>query len=256
VVEEMSRLLEAGIDHLHLCDSEFNLPPFHAVEVCRQIIQRGLGTKVRWYTYASPVPFSDAMAALFRRAGCVGINFGVDSGVDSLLRILGRDFTVEDLQRTAAICHRQGIIFMYDLLLGGPGETRESLRQTIELMKRLSPHRVGASLGVRIFPGTKLAEMVRKEGPLSRNPSIRGAVDGNTSFFAPVFFLSSALEPEPEQYLAQLIDGDERFFIGAKSDVDQNYNYNDNSLLVQAIKRGYRGAFWDILRRISEKDKP
>lgn len=117
----------------------------------------------------------------------------MDSGDDRMLHTLGRDFTSDDLAHTTAICHQQGLVFMYDLLLGGPGETRQTLEQTIELMKRLSPSRVGAALGVRIFPGTELANMVRKMGPLQANPSLRGTVDDNEQFFAPIFYLSAAL---------------------------------------------------------------
>jgi radical SAM superfamily enzyme YgiQ (UPF0313 family) len=256
VAREIEALLEQGIDHLHFCDSEFNIPEAHAREVCLELVKRGLGEKVRWYTYASPVPFSDELAALLRRAGCAGINFGADSASDGVLRTLGRDFTVQDLERTADICHRQGITFMFDLLLGGPGETRDTLRQTVEAMKRLSPDRVGASLGVRIFPGTELARMVQSQGPLGQNPDLRGAVAQNDSFFAPVFYLSSALGPDPLGYLAELVGGDERFFVGARQGVDQNYNYNDNTALVDAIKSGYRGAFWDILRRLAQGVAP
>lgn len=253
VAKEMALLLEMGIDHFHLCDSEFNLPDSHALAVCSQIIQTGLGDRVRWYIYASPVPFSDELATLMQRAGCAGINFGVDSGVDYMLRNLGRDYTVEEIEQTAKICHRQGLVFMYDLLLGGPGETRESLRQTIETMKRLSPHRIGASLGVRVFPYTRLATLVRKQGHLVQNPNLRGTVHRNNNFFAPVFYLSHALGEGASEYLTQLIGKDERFFIGTKTDIDRNYNYNDNSVLVNAIRKGYRGAFWDILRRIAEE---
>lgn len=255
VAEEMALLLKRGIDHFHLCDSEFNLPISHATAVCEQIIDRGLGSKVRWYTYASPSPFSDELATLLQKAGCAGINFGVDSGVDYMLRTLGRDFTVEDLKQTTSTCHRQGITFMYDLLLGGPGETMDSLQQTIETMKQLSPHRVGASLGVRIFPYTRLAALVRKQGPLNQNPNLHGAVQGNSGFLAPVFYLSSDLGKDASEHLTQLIGKDERFFVGAKDKIDKNYNYNDNSVLVNAIRKGYRGAFWDILRRLSEPEQ-
>jgi len=250
VAHEMEALLNMGIDHLHFCDSEFNLPPSHAQAVCHEITRRGLGSKVRWYAYCSPAPFSEGLATLFQRAGCAGINFGVDSANERMLRTLGRDFTVEDLERTTGICHRQGIVFMYDLLLGGPGETRDSLRQTIETMKRLSPHRVGAALGIRVFPGTRLATLVRREGPTANNPNLHGAKDEN--FFAPIFYLSSALGPDAPHYLAQLIQGDKRFFSAFADAGDQNYNYNQNQLLVEAIKKGYRGAFWDILRRLAE----
>jgi hypothetical protein len=73
-------------------------------------------------------------------------------------------------------------------------------------------------------------------------------------FFAPVFYLSSALGEDALGYLAGLIAGDERFFFMSGEVADQNYNYNENILLMNAIRDGYRGAFWDILRRLSERE--
>jgi len=252
VADEVAALLEMGVGHFHLCDSEFNLPLAHARDVCLEIIRRGLGSKVRWYAYCSPVPFDEELATLFQKGGCAGINFGADSGNDFMLRTLGRNFRVEDLARTAQICHRQGLVFMYDLLQGGPGETRESLRESIDAMKRLSPSRVGASIGVRVFPGTKLASLVRKQGPIGKNPNLQGVIRGNENFFAPIFYLSSALGADAPEYLASLIAGDDRFFSNFPDAGNKNYNYNENILLMQAIKKGYRGAFWDILRRLEE----
>lgn len=250
VVDEIEALLRMGIEHFHFCDSEFNFPPGHAQEICLEIVSRGLGSKVRWYAYCSPAPFSEELATLFPKAGCAGINFGVDSANDQMLCTLDRDFTVDDVARTAQLCHRQGIVFLYDLLLGGPGETGDSLRETIETMKRLSPSRVGASLGVRLFPETRLAAMVRKQGPIEQNPNLRGARD--EKFFTPAFYLSSALGEDAPEYLASIIAGDERFLFMSGEVAGQNYNYNDNTLLTNAIKDGYRGAFWDILRRLSK----
>jgi len=253
VADEIEALLEMGIDHLHLCDSEFNIPEQHARDICREMTARRLGDKLRWYTYATPAGFPRELASLMLKAGCTGINFGVDSGCDRILRSLGRDFTVEDLIRTADACRQEGIISMFDLLLGGPGETGQTLRETVETMKRISPNRVGASLGVRIFSQTRMAEMIRNQGPLNENPSLKGALSGNDNFFAPIYYVSSSLGPHASDYLAQLIDGDERFFFfGATGGADKNYNYNDNTVLSDAIKDGYRGAFWDILRRIWE----
>ncbi len=253
VSDEIEALLEMGIDHLHFCDSEFNIPEQHARDICLEMAARGLGDKLRWYTYATPAGFSQELAALFRKAGCIGVNFGVDSGCDSMLHSLGRDFSVEDLSQTADACRNEGIVSMFDLLLGGPGETRQSLRETIETMKRISPNRVGASLGIRVFPQTRLAEMVRKQGPLNENSSLHGSVSGNDSFFAPIYYISSDLSPDASEYLAQLVDSDDRFFFfGTTAGADKNYNYNDNTILSDAIKAGYRGAFWDILRRIGE----
>ncbi len=69
VVDEIQALLAQGIDCIHLCDAEFNLPASHAEEVCREIVARGLGGRIGWYAYASPAPFDSATAALYLRAG-------------------------------------------------------------------------------------------------------------------------------------------------------------------------------------------
>ncbi|MBN2098089.1 MAG: radical SAM protein [Dehalococcoidia bacterium] len=253
VTAEMEALLAQGIDCLHLCDAEFNLPESHADDLCREIIRRGLGEKIGWYAYASPVPFGSDTAALYLKAGCRGINFGVDSADDDVLRALARDYVVDDLRRTAAVCHEQGLVFMYDLLLGGPGETKETLGRTIHAMKKMSPHRVGTALGIRVFPGTRLADMVLRSGPPESNRNLHGAVEDNNRFFRPVFYLSAELGNDVPQYLERLIDNDQRFlFMRPPRAGDMNYNYNDNSHLVEAIRQGYRGAFWDILRRMSE----
>jgi len=251
VADEIESLLGMVISHIHICDSEFNYPREHAIGVCREIIDRGLGSRVRWYAYCSPAPFDEELGRLFLQAGCAGVNFGVDSANDRMLHALGRDFTFDDVARTAQICYRSGLVFMYDLLLGGPGETRDSLRETIESMKRMSPHRVGASLGVRIYPETALARMVLRQGPIERNSNIHGERDA--SFLAPVFYLSAELGDDASQYLEGLIGGDERFMFMSGGSSSSNYNYNANTVLVNAIRDGYRGAFWDILRRLEGK---
>lgn len=253
VAEELKSLLDRGIDHFHFCDSEFNIPAAHAADVCAEIIKRGLGGRIRWYAYASPAPFSAYLAHLFVNAGCAGVDFGADSGSDRMLRNLGCHFSVEDLSRTAGLCHDHGIVFMYDLLLGGPGETRDSVKETIDLMKRLSPHRVGVSLGVRLFPGTRLAAQVMADGSPVENRNLKGRVVGNDSLLAPIFYLSADLGLDAESYVESLIRGDERFFFVSSEAGAANYNYNDNSVLVQAIKDGYRGAYWDILRRLADR---
>jgi radical SAM superfamily enzyme YgiQ (UPF0313 family) len=252
VSDEFGALLSRGIDHVHLCDSEFNVPVEHAFAVCEEMRRRGLGERVRWYTYATPAGFTADLARAMRAAGCVGINFGADSGDDSVLAALGRDFSSDQLSVTAAACKQAGIVFMYDLLLGGPGETRQSIARTIELMKRISPDRVGVSLGVRVYPGTRLAALVLNEGPMARNANLQGAVEGNESFLRPVFYLSSELGDGAAAYLAGLVGGDRRFFFPTAEAGAEAYNYSDNQRLVDAIKSGYRGAYWDILRRLAD----
>jgi radical SAM superfamily enzyme YgiQ (UPF0313 family) len=251
VADEIEGLLAQGVDYLHLCDSEFNLPYHHAVGICEEIIGRGLGKRLSWYAYLSPVPFTEELARLMIQAGCRGINFGVDHGDDRILKNLGRHFTVPDIQETAALCHRLNIPFMYDLLLGGPGEDKKSLSKTISMMKEINPSRVGISAGVRIYPGTRLAEIALADIQKG-NANVRGVI--NSDFFSPIFYVSNALGDELFPFIASLVNGDERFFFGGGEETEANYNYNANTVLVEAIKRGYCGAFWDILRRVAEEE--
>lgn len=252
IVNEIKSLLNQGVNYFHLCDSEFNLPSSHALEICQEIIRRNLGDKINWYAYCSPVPFSDNLAKLMKKAGMVGVDFGVDHGNNSMLKTLGRDFNKEDLINTANICHRYKIIFMYDLLMGGPGENKKTVKETIELMKRINPSRVGVSVGIRIFPKTKLSQIVQLEGMNDHNKNLYGIIKENQNFFFPVFYISQKIGLKIVDYISDLVGSDRRFFFPRKENLDQNYNYNENIVLIKAIKKGYRGAFWDILRRVAE----
>jgi radical SAM superfamily enzyme YgiQ (UPF0313 family) len=250
VVEELAAMISQGVDHFHTCDSEFNLPPQHAQQVCQAIIEKGMGSKIRWYAYCTPTPFDDETAALMKRAGCAGINFGVDSACDSVLRSLGRHFTALDLKHTAQLCRRHRLLFMYDLLLGGPGETHETIRKTIDLVRRIKPDCVGLSLGIRIYPDTPLARLIQNMGKVETNPNLYGAKRDNPQFLRPVFYISPGLGKDLIDYVHNLVAGDRRFFLAEKAAGSSNYNYSENLPLVQAIENGARGAYWDILRQL------
>lgn len=244
VVDELERLVEQGIDHIHTCDSEFNLPQGHALEICKEISRRHLGERLRWYAYCSPVPFSPELAKLMSRAGCVGINFGVDNGDEKILRRLRRGFTPKDILKAAKLCKEAGMVVMLDLLLGSPGETRESIIATIALMRQAAPERAGVALGVRVYPETELATLMTQKG-------MKEGLVGGDDVSEPLFFLEPAISPFVFELLDNEIGEDERFFFFDPSRPDRNYNYNANQRLVDAIQEGYRGAYWDILRRYS-----
>lgn len=242
VADELEMLLEQGIDHIHTCDSEFNLPIEHASQVCNEIIKRGLAKRLRWYAYCSPVPFSGQLAKLMHRAGCVGINFGVDSGDEQILRRLRRNFSPNDILRAVRFCKEAGVSIMLDLLIGSPGETEESIARTIELTRLSKADRIGVAVGVRVYPGTKLENLIEQEGMKD------GCISGNGPF-DPIFFLEPQVASSVFHLLDKLIGEDRRYFFFDPSRPTRNYNYNANQLLVDAIRKGYRGAYWDILRR-------
>jgi tryptophan 2-C-methyltransferase len=242
VVDEIERLIAQGIDVLHTCDGEFNIPERHALEICREITGRGLGDKLQWYAYCAPAPFSPELAKAMRDAGCVGIDFGADNGSAAMLQRLGREFSPADILNAAQWAKEQGITVMLDLLLGGPGESRGSIEDTVALVKRADPARAGVSLGVRVYPFTELAAQVASK-------ELAGGLTGGKDPFEPLFFVEPQVAPFVFDWLNTLIGNDKRFLFYDPSRPKQNYNYNANDRLVEAIQKGYRGAYWDILRR-------
>ncbi len=236
VADELEKLVGQGITVLHTCDGEFNIPDSHAMEICDEFIRRGLGEKICWYAYCSPVPFSPELSRSMRRAGCVGIDFGADNGNNEMLKRLGRDFTAADVLNATRWTKEEGMAVMLDLLLGAPGETRESIEQTVKMVKQAGPDRAGVSLGVRLFKGTELEAKVGGGDPAD-----------------PAFFLDPRITSFVYDLLNSLIGDDRRFLFFDPTRPSQNYNYNSNQRLVEAIGKGYRGAFWDILRRYDEK---
>ncbi len=246
VAQEIQALLHQGIDCFHTCDPEFNVPESHALAVCKEWIRKKLGDRIRWYAYCAPVPFSAELAKAMAKAGCVGINFGFDSGDSRMLRLLGRKHTPERALELVQWCRENGMAVMLDLVIGAPGESRESIVHTIEIMKRADPDRVGVNVGVRVYPGTRLAHQLKKRG------ETKGLVGGPDPLH-PLFFLEPNISPFVMELLSDLVREDPRFLLFDPQKPFQNYNYNANLLLSQAIQKGYRGAYWDILRKIQEE---
>jgi len=244
IVQEFQDLLSQGVSWFHLCDSEFNLPIRHAKDVCHAIIQAGLGDKIRWYTYCSPIPFDHELASLMKRAGCTGINFGVDSLCDEQLSRLGRAHSTSDIQRLIALLKEAGLKYMFDLLIGGPGETVETARITVNKVKELNISLAGIAAGIRVYPGTPLGKAIA-------GGSIKGGLhpEANNNDCEPVFYLSPFLGNDPSALVNELVAGDPRFLVLSSSAEEGSYNYADDERLCQLISKGARGAYWDIISR-------
>lgn len=257
VADEIEALMSQGVEVFHLCDSEFNIPREHAQAVSEEFVRRSFGKKIRWYTYMAVVPFDAELAAIMRKAGCVGINFTGDSGCQQMLHTYRQSHSREDLASAIRLCREDDITVMIDLMLGGPGETPYTAGQTIDFIKQIGPDCAGAALGIRIYPGTEMARIVMEEGRCEDNPNLRRKYDGPVDFFQSTFYISHQLGSNAARVIKDLIAGDKRFFepteelpAGPGQGKATDHNYSDNTELVEAIKAGHRGAYWDILRRL------
>lgn len=183
VVDEIEGLhRDQGVAHFYFVDSVFSFPEQHARAICAEIVRRKL--RIHWSAMTSPRGIHAGLVALMKASGCIGVEVGIDSASEVMLKNLKKRFAKSDIAHTAELYSRHGIPFLFCILLGGPGETKETMRETVAFLKTIKkPNQVLFNLGMRIYPGTELEAVARKEGLLSDEAGL----------LRPVCYLSKAM---------------------------------------------------------------
>ena len=189
-MESMQR--EFGLNLAIINDSLFNVPEEYALDLCREFIGRGL--EIRWSTGLDPSA-SDELLEAMARAGCTNLSMGNESGCDHILMRLRKGFGVADVERAVRTARSAGMKVNCFLLLGGPGETRETIDESVELLDRLQPEMVNVSPGVRIYPNTELAAIAVEEGVVSPEDDL----------LLPRFYVSPAVRDWLFDYTREII---------------------------------------------------
>lgn len=169
VVDEIERVMRtAGPRTFEIVDSTFNIPEEHALEVCEEILRRRLRVNLTAMGI-NPARVAPGLFPLMRRAGFNSVMVSPESGSESMLRSLRKGFGLDRVVETARLARKAGIPGMWFFLLGGPGETRETVDETLEFIQReLSWSRCISVVftGIRVLPGTELARELVERGEL------------------------------------------------------------------------------------------
>ncbi|MFW5874853.1 MAG: B12-binding domain-containing radical SAM protein [bacterium] len=183
-VDEMEKIVrDTGKSDFFFVDGVFNFPPAHAAAVCEEIIRRNL--KIRWLAYCNPSGLDYELAALFKAAGCAGIELGLDAATEKMLANLNKGFTLADIERTYKALGRAGLPFAVFLLFGGPGENYGDWEQTQQNLQGFGrANAVFASLGIRIYAHTAMYDIACGQG----------YIDPAASLLEPSFYLSAELD--------------------------------------------------------------
>jgi radical SAM superfamily enzyme YgiQ (UPF0313 family) len=183
VAEEVARLAGRGFKRFYFVDNAFNMPEEQGVELCRHLTDLGAG--VTWRCILYPHHVSEALARAMAEAGCADVALGFESGSSRMLAQFNKHFTPEDVRRVSGLVASHGIRRFGFLLLGGPGETRETVEESIAFMRTLGLDEVQVTVGIRIYPGTPLARRALREG----------VIRSEEALLAPRFYLSPGLAP-------------------------------------------------------------
>lgn len=132
--------------------------------LCEAFISEKLN--IRWKCLSRVNLVDKELLSRMKEAGCVMIEFGVESGDDGVLKKIKKGITVTQARNAAEICKEVGLPFSTLFMLGHPGETMETMKKTIRLAKELCGY-MSAFQITTAFPGTELYEVAEKYGKIS-----------------------------------------------------------------------------------------
>lgn len=182
VIDHLSRWRAAGFARVYFVDNVFNLPESYAVDLCDRMAAAGLD--IHWRAILYPGKVSETLVRSMARAGCREVALGFESGVQPILDALHKRFSLEDVTRTSRMLAEHGIGRMGFLLLGGPGETRQTALQSLVFADELDLDAVKLTIGLRIYPDTELARIAVRQG----------IVQADDDLLQPRFYIAPGLD--------------------------------------------------------------
>jgi radical SAM superfamily enzyme YgiQ (UPF0313 family) len=185
-VNTIISLASRGLRHIEFVDNVFNSPYDHALSICELLAKLKLSVSLQSLEL-NPLFIDDTLITAMERAGFSGIGITVESASDSVLDGLGKGFTAEHVYKAAEVIKRHKIPCVWIFMLGGPNEIRETVDKTLQFAENyIRPQDVAFfGLGIRIYPGTELESLARKQGLLSLTPE---------EMLEPVFYISPTIE--------------------------------------------------------------
>jgi len=155
VVTELEMLSRLGFHQINIADDLFTANKAHCLAICDEILKRGLKTK--WTSFSRVDTVSREVLSKMKEAGCYMMSFGVESANPGILRTIRKGILLEQVLEAVTLCREAEIIPHFSFILGLPGETPQTLDETISFGQRLKD--MGALHGFHLlapFPGTEV----------------------------------------------------------------------------------------------------
>lgn len=189
VVEEIVRVHRRVRPRtFEVVDSTFNLPTGHAEALCEALAARRLPIHLTAMG-VNPLGASGRLFTLMRHAGFNSMMITPESASEAILRRLRKGFGVGEVERAATLARESGMTSMWFFMLGGPGETRQTVEETISFVERRLdwPGCVAIFMtGIRVLPGTALANEAASDGTIAADRDLA----------EPTFYLSRAVDED------------------------------------------------------------
>lgn len=157
VVDELQYLNTLNFHQINIADDLFTANKAHCLAVCEEIVRRKL--KLTWTSFARVDTVSDEILSKMKAAGCTAVSFGIESANPEILKTIRKGITLDQVEDAVRLCRRAGITPYASFILGLPGETPETIKETMKFGEKLK--NLGLAFGFHLlapFPGTEIRD--------------------------------------------------------------------------------------------------
>ena len=158
VVDEMESVKALGYERVWFSDDCFTLDKKRLFGICNEIVRRGLG--LEWECLSRVDTIDQDTALIMKKAGCVRVFFGLESGNDTVLRLMNKQASAQEARNAVLTTKAAGIQVGAFFIVGYPGETNQTILDTLRFASSLPLDYLSFSMPYPI-PGTPLYERVK-----------------------------------------------------------------------------------------------
>lgn len=163
VVDELVSIRDRGIRDIEICDDTFTANNRRAIEILDRIIRDKLDVSFRIKSRVDV--FTEDLAQRAREAGVYLVAFGMESGSQKMLDAMQKKTTVELNARACHLCRKYGMLSHSSWIVGYPGETPETVAETLDFIRAQRPSTVNLAV-LRPYPNTAAYETALASGDL------------------------------------------------------------------------------------------
>lgn len=173
VVDEIEYITKKypWVDTIQFLDDTFTLDNQRVIDICKEIIKRGI--KLKFYGQARIKPISREMVYWMEKAGFILVYFGIETGSEKLMHSIHKGVTKQDCINTFKIFNEfKKIKIEKFLIVGFPGETKETVEETIKFIQQLQ--KISANkmeffyaAPLWVFPGTEVYQILLDKGKIT-----------------------------------------------------------------------------------------
>ena len=150
-----------GVKQVTFYDDAFTVDRNRVIQICDELHARKLD--MMWDCGTRVDMVDRELLTTMRSAGCFAVWLGVESGSEAILGAMNKSIKLDQTRKAYKTAHEVGLMTIANVVLGFPGETEKTAKETIRFVKELNPDDVGFYVATP-YPGTPMYEEVKKNG--------------------------------------------------------------------------------------------